>query len=274
MACFYPVDAWKSKRVNESGKRSIVFRRADGFDDMHLQVPCGKCDGCLADRAREWSIRMYHESSLHERNSFLTLTYEDNNQKTIDKKHLQDFFRRMRDAGYRFRYYACGEYGSTTRRPHYHAVLFGEDFLGGATIDINDDLYTNPRVAELWGHGLVSIGSLTMGACCYVAGYVQKKIGDPDTFSLMSRRPGIGSTWLEHYADDIRRTGTVTIEGKELPIPKRYLVWKEEELEEVKRERAARFKQQTPDEVWDRRILLAGKERVKKAQLQNRLYKI
>ena len=38
--------------------------------------------------------------------------------------------KRLRDrVGYgRFRFYACGEYGETTNRPHYHAILFNYDF--------------------------------------------------------------------------------------------------------------------------------------------------
>lgn len=268
MTCFYPVDAWRSQRVNESGKRGIVFRRADGFSDMPLQVPCGRCDGCRADRAQEWAIRIYHEASQHERNCFLTLTYADPAPPVLDKKHLQDFFKRARH-DYSFRYFACGEYGSATHRPHYHAVFFGQDFLDGA-FDISDSLYSHPVLQEHWGHGQISIGSVTMASCCYVAGYVNKKVGDTDTFSLMSRRPGIGHDWLDKYSDDIARTGFVTIEGRQLPVPRRYFDWKEDDLHDVKLERAARFSAMTPDERFKRYSSLPAREKHKKAQLRDR----
>lgn len=53
----------------------------------------------------------------------------------------------------------------------------------------------------------------------------------------MSRRPGIGHTWLDLYGDDIARTGVVSIEGRSYQVPKRYLLWHEDQLADVKKER-------------------------------------
>lgn len=275
MPCFYPLDAWRSRHVNESGKRSVVFRRDEALDPVsaYVQVPCGKCDGCRAERSMYWSIRMYHEASLHDQNSFITLTYRDDNQKLLDKTHLQDFFRKLRYVSGSLRYFACGEYGTLTRRPHYHAVIFGHDFLAGSE-RVSSQEYTNAEVADCWGHGLISIGSLSMAACCYVAGYVNKKLGDTDTFTLMSRRPGIGSTWLDKYADDIARTGMVTIEGKELPVPKRYLTWKEEELCSVIEERKRFASSRDPKLALEKREKLKSKEKTQKGRLALRSQKI
>ena len=103
-----------------------------------------------------------------------------------------------------------------------------------------------------------------------MAGYVHKKIGDEDTFTLMSRRPGIGKDWLARYSDDIRRTGTVTIEGKELPVPLRYMAWHEEEFSDLKRERKRRFDALTPDERYQRAVALPSKEKAAKAILKLR----
>lgn len=228
MACFHPVTAWTARAPNEqSGKHSIQFR-SNGTPS--LEVPCGRCTGCRADKALMWSIRLYHESLFHRRNSFLTLTYADAPDE-LNKKHLQDFFKRARHY-YKFRYFACGEYGEQTRRPHYHAVFFGENFQDGK-IQINSDLYTNQRLADLWGHGQVSVGNVTFESCAYVAGYVHKKAGDEDTFNLMSSNPGLGKQWLLKYFDDVRRTGTVSVNGKEFPVPARYLAWAESELDDV-----------------------------------------
>lgn len=271
MACFYPVSAWKARRLNESGKRSIVFSIRDGFQDMALQVPCGKCAGCKSDRAMTWAIRCHHEASLHDKNSFLTLTYADAPPKLV-KKDLQDFFKRLRH-DFDFRYFACGEYGETTRRPHYHALIFGQDFLHDK-IDINNSLYTSPSLSETWKHGLISAGAVTMSSCCYVAGYVHKKIGDDDTFTLMSRRPGIGKDWLKKYGDDLRRTGTVTIEGKELPVPLRYMQWDEEQFADLKKARKKRFEEMTPEEKYKRQLMLPAKEAHQKAQIAQRSKKL
>lgn len=223
MGCFYPIDAWRSKEPNESGRRPMVFNPLKGQDDP-LQLPCGKCNGCRADQAMEWAVRLYHESLLHKQCSFLTLTYDDDHlpdDGKINKRHLQLFFKRMRRAGYKLRYFACGEYGEQTHRPHYHAIIFGQDFINEKS-DLSADLYENLRVTRLWGHGQVVIGTPSPGAFFYVAGYCHKKIGDSDTFTVMSTVPALGYEFFVKYRDDMIRNETVICEGREFPIPKAY----------------------------------------------------
>ena len=71
MPCYHPVPAWRNKRVNPAtGKRGITFRLQDGFTDMPLEVPCGKCVGCVAVRASEWALRCEHEAKCWEFNWF------------------------------------------------------------------------------------------------------------------------------------------------------------------------------------------------------------
>lgn len=251
MACSAPISGWLSRRVNPSGRRSVVFRLRDGYVDKPVQLPCGRCLGCRADQSLMWSIRAYHESSLHERNCFVTLTYADEHLPAdgrIVKADLQNFFKRLRwgIAPAKLRYLACGEYGELTRRPHYHALIFGQDFLHDR-IPISGRLYTSPTVSEAWPYGHISIGSVTMSSCCYVAGYVVKKINDTDTFMLASRRPGIGHDWIDRYYDDLRRTRSVVIEGREYPIPARYLDWHTDALAEVKLSRRRHMERYNKD---------------------------
>jgi len=275
MGCFYPRDAWRAKRVNlETGKRSLVFNRSQGFSDQALQVPCGKCDGCRADVSRMWAIRCYQESSLYDQNAFLTLTLDDKHlgDGKIHKKHLQDFFKRLRHE-YDFRYFACGEYGGSTRRPHYHALIFGQDFLSYKNIQINENLFCNPELAEAWGAGLVSCAPVTMASCCYVAGYVNKKIGDADTFCLMSRgrRPdgGIGYRWIQKYWKDVANNGFVVIEGKEEAVPPRYLSWMEYELFHVKQMRKAKVEKRLREQGF---FEIYREAAAKEVYLKQRLY--
>ena len=80
---------------------------------------------CRQNRARSWSFRCLAElqgtTAL-----FLTITYDDeNNPGYLLKKDLQDFHKRLRKAFGPFRFYACGEYGDTTHRPHYHGIYYG-----------------------------------------------------------------------------------------------------------------------------------------------------
>jgi len=237
MACTSPLAGWKSATINPTGKRSVLFTLNGALVDSPVDLPCGKCLGCRADQALMWSIRAYHESTLHARNSFVTLTYDDEHLPAdgkIVKKDLQDFFKRARH-NFKFRYIACGEYGEASRRPHYHAIIFGEDFADYVNRhDLGEAGWTHTQLEKDWGKGHVLIAPCTLASVMYTCGYVNKKIGDADTFMLCSRRPGIGSDWLKKYKDDIRRTGTVSIEGREFAVPPRYLVWEENYLQEVK----------------------------------------
>lgn len=230
--CYAPIPGWRAKKENENGKRPIVFRPQQANLDEPIEVPCGKCQQCLANEKMMWAIRISNEASLHDRNCFATFTYASNDQRKLDKEHLQAFFKRLRHR-YKFSHFSCGEYGDHTGRPHYHSCIIGEDFLDGS-IQVDKDLYSNKVLTDAWGHGLVSIGSLTHGSACYVAGYVQKKMGESfdDSYRTMSR--GIGKEWIQRYHDSVRRLNGVVIDGKLLPVPKRYLSWMEQELESVK----------------------------------------
>lgn len=279
MPCYYPIDAYWAKEANpDTGRTPIKFSRHGSSGD-HLQVPCGKCVGCRSDQAQSWAIRIHCEALMHEQNAFLTLTYADNHPvtgeprpETVLKEHLQDFFKRLRHV-YKFRYFATGEYGDQTGRPHYHAIIFGQDFLARSRPLGDGELYTNDVVSRAWGHGEVMIGSVTMSNACYVAGYVQKKIGD-ETWSLKSTKPGLGKEWLDNYYDDVKRNGFIVVEGKPLPVPPRFLVWYEKELEEVIKQRRERFKNQTPDEMWNKRVRMSHREKNRKSQLGMRSTKI
>lgn len=244
---------------------------------MGLQVPCGKCDGCQADKALSWSLRIHQEASLHKQNAFVTLTYDEEHLPAdgkISKTHLRNFIKKARHE-YSFRYFACGEYGDKTSRPHYHAIIFGQDFREGRTIQINQELYCNNNLQEIWGKGAVVCAPYTMATGCYVSGYVAKKVGNADTFSVMSRgrRPdgGIGYRWLQKYYDDIIRTGVCVVEGREYPVPQRYLQWMEEELAGVKAERLEKVKERESRlglfEIMRER---AAKEILQKQRINNR----
>jgi len=209
-----------------------------------------------------------------------TLTYAKA-PPSIVRKDLQDFFKRLRHK-VKFRYFACGEYGGLTNRPHYHVIFFGTDFLSGS-YSVSDSLYSHPLLDSMWGLGQVAVMPFSMSSACYVAGYVNKKIGDTDTFSLMSKVPPIGYGWLVRYMGDIRRTGSVTIEGKELPVPRRYIQilenvydYKRAELisESLKRDRLARFAALSDAEKYMLSKMLPARQLAKRSDLSLRSNKL
>lgn len=188
------------------------------------RVPCGQCVACRLNHARMWSIRCMHESKSYVNNIFLTLTYNNDNLPnggTLVKSDLQKFFKRLRKHK-KFRYYACGEYGDESKRPHYHAIMFGLS---------SDDL---KLIQDCWQYGFVYIGDVTVDSCNYVASYVVKKqrgkkaveyyenLGIEPEFAVMSRNPGIGKKFAEKNLDNMLNRGYVTAKGVKYSVPQYY----------------------------------------------------
>lgn len=219
-------------------------------------------------RRREWGIRMYHESLCHERNCFVTLTYSDENlpgDLKINRHDPQTFMKRLRHHSQTpIRYFLTGEYGDKTKRPHYHAILFGEDFLGGGEY-ISNGLYTNKLLEAIWQHGTVGISQFNMSTALYVSGYVAKKCGDKDTFSIMSRNPPLGQEWVRKHKDNIRRLGSIQIDGKSYPVPSTYMKWVEgvEEYQPIKEKIKSQTKTYTDLQLKAKGLNLKGRDQVR-----------
>lgn len=182
MPCFYPLHGYRAKRINpKTKKRAIVFKVHDGFVDMPVIVACGRCSGCRLERSRQWAIRCMHESSLHEFNSFITLTYAPKHLPpggTLVLKHWQQFMYRLRKKyGKGIRFFHCGEYGEKLGRPHYHAILFGLDFADKTKWKMRRGYQTwrSKSLEKLWPFGHSEIGSVTFESAAYVARYILKK---------------------------------------------------------------------------------------------------
>ena len=105
---------------------------------VRIPVPCRTCLGCRIDYSREWANRMCLEMLCSGQACFITLTYNNSSLPltkdlipTLCKRDWQLFMKRLRKAfpDRKLRFYMCGEYGSHTLRPHYHAIIFGLDIF-------------------------------------------------------------------------------------------------------------------------------------------------
>lgn len=191
-------------------------------DDVHhlhgMFVPCGKCYACRRKQSLDWCTRCVFEARGvgFDNCSFLTLTYDDLSLPScgVLKRHLQLFFKRLRKRGLRFRYYACGEYGKRTHRPHYHAILFG----------VNTDILRTV-VDSCWSYGGVFVGYASESSVAYTTGYCNKSyswpLGQNPIFRLVSRRPGLGLDYFWEHRD--------TLIVREMNYP-RYFQTKEYEI--------------------------------------------
>lgn len=127
MACFSPLVAYRSRDINVSGKRSMVFNPSYALaPDDPLSLPCGQCIGCRLKYSAQWAARCFHESTMHEDNCFLTLTFDDEHlPESISVRDCQLFVKRLRKfaSPEKLRYAYCGEYGELFLRPHYHVLV-------------------------------------------------------------------------------------------------------------------------------------------------------
>lgn len=179
------------------------------------------------------------EAADHERNSFVTLTYNDEHVPTgydLNPADLSRFLKRFRKSVYpdKIRYFGVGEYGETTKRPHYHLALFGYPACAKGTTRSNRNGYCCPvceRVQRDWSLGNIYSGGLEESSAAYIAGYVTKKLttegapgldGKHPEFARMSLRPGIGAgaaaeisdTLIKHRLDNAEHLPTSLRHGK------------------------------------------------------------
>lgn len=281
MPCYHPLIAYRSREKTSTGKRSIVFKPELGFSDLPIELPCGQCYGCRLERSRQWAIRCMHEAKMHDQNSFITLTYREEQlpeNATLVLEHLQKFIKRLRKSCSpdKLRFFACGEYGKHGR-PHYHALIFGHNFPDRYYFRTSkgSKLYRSNQLEKLWPLGFSTIGALTFESAAYTARYVMKKITGQDAaahyglrkpeFVCMSRRPGIGLSWLEKYGADCYPSDEVVIRGTMLCKPPKYYddKYDVDVIEQVKAERQkkAQKRGKTPT------ARLAAGEIIKKKQL-------
>lgn len=231
-------------------------------------VPCGKCSLCRKRKASAWSFRLMQEYKNADNGYFITLTYDSNDLTNItitdkgfmalDRRHVQGFIKRLRTAHSRLRkevkrfksirYYAAGEYGGKTGRPHYHIIIF----------NIHKDL-----VEREWRRGGVHIGGLSEASVGYTLKYISKqsqipkhKNDDrPKEFSLMSK--GLGKGYLSndivqwHKADLLNRMYVNIAGGKKATMARYYKdrLYTQDEREKATQEYAIKFSDQIRDIV-------------------------
>lgn len=233
-----------------------------------IPVPCGQCIGCRLDYSRMWADRCMLEVKEYEHNAFVTLTYAPEHLPklvpvsdvetgevfewpSLVPDHLTKFMKDLRmyykhhynHDGIRF--YACGEYGEESGRPHFHLLIFNlpvPDKVYWFTNHEHDKIYISDSISKIWGKGIVTIGEVTWNSAAYVARYVVKKqkgntaglvelpgkklvTGIEPEFTRMSRKPGIAWKYYDEHKHQFYDTDeiVISVRGKARAIkPPRY----------------------------------------------------
>lgn len=249
MSCYHPLKAIVNGET-ANGKKNLKIlssgwlaeyqaRNGHPFPAEHLvTLPCGQCVGCRLEHSRQWANRCMLELKDHKSAYFVTLTYDNDHVPvsyyadpntgealealSLSKRDWQLFMKRLRKAhpSPPLRFFMAGEYGSTTFRPHYHAIIFGlelNDLVPYKRSEIGYQYYTSETLQKVWSVdgvpiGYVVVGEVTWETCAYTARYVMKKLNgdlsefykfhniEPE-FTLMSRRPGIARNYYETHPE-------------------------------------------------------------------------
>lgn len=174
------------------------------------------------------------EEKVCESAHFITLTYATDHvpfiwgdwgsRLNLYPRDLTLFFKRLRKAhksgGPSIKYYAVGEYGSNTWRPHYHVLLFN------AQLEL---------IENAWSMGDIYYGSVSGASVGYCLKYMSKdkkkskaqlRFRHPE-FSRMSK--GLGVSYLEneimcnwHIQDMVNRMYCVTEQNVKIAMPRYY----------------------------------------------------
>lgn len=295
MPCYHPLIGKFTGEYTENGKKKFYIEGnldpvlAKQLYPGSVVIPCGKCLGCRLDYSRSWADRMMLELAAVGSAVFLTLTYSNENATickfdddgnplcyTLVKKDFQDFMKRLRESklckGKKISFYASGEYGDRTFRPHYHVILFGlslsdiPDLQNFGRNELGQTHYISDTIARIWSNGFILVSDVSWNTCAYVARYVCKKAlktglpiyydisGQLPEFALMSRRPGLGKKFLEENPGcmDYQNINLCTNDGSlKITIPKYFV----KQLELTDPDRADNIRSQRKEYADDKMML-------------------
>ena len=238
-----------------------------------ILCPCKKCNGCIMDRGKSWANRMEMELPYHKQAWFLTITYDNDHvpksynqglginpetgeieieNLTLNYDDLEKFWKRLRRwLEYHGRaiyteykgqtkndlmYYAGGEYGGKTHRPHYHAIVYGLDIKPEELKEYKRArgkvYYTCDWLTKIWGKGYIVVGAAEWESMAYTARYVTKKAFGPNAKeyyaslavvpenSRMSKTPAIGWRYYQDHAPEIYAKDSIQLKnGKKCKPP-------------------------------------------------------
>lgn len=198
-------------------------------------VACGKCINCKNKRISGWAARLMKEDVHSCMSFFLTFTYDNDNlelcpkgRPTLVPSHLTSYWKILRKhfPNKALKYYACGEYGSNKKRPHYHAIL------------LIKQTHLSPievlaLIEKTWTYGETFAGTVTGESVAYVLKYLQKTssvpqyAGDKRTPEFQRSSKGLGADYIKrlkgwHHADLTQRAYIALQGGNRAPMPRYY----------------------------------------------------
>lgn len=227
MSCTSPLEFWLTADGKSAhyGAHTEPFYVANKYFCRKVVVPCGHCIDCRQKYAYDWTARLLFEQQKSDTAFFVTLTYDDLNvpfnsnfDLTLRKSDWQKFMKRLRKQypDNHIKYFAVGEYGSMTKRPHYHAIIFNlplDDLLPCGL-----KMFSSKKLESIWQKGRCTVQDVNSTTCRYVCGYMLKdtrpksefkRIGIEPPFTLISKKPSIGIDYYLENKDRLKDGGLI-----------------------------------------------------------------
>jgi len=179
---------------------------------------------------------------MHPRNSFITLTYDEQNLKNpkLDYEEFQLFMKRLRKTqNDPIGHFTTGEYGEKSGRKHWHTLLFNYmpgDAVPSRKTERGDQIFSSKILESLWPKGRSEIGLITFESAGYTARYAAKKLTfghdgthDFEPISKKSNKNAIGKKWIERWYESVFTQGNIILpDGNTCSIPRYYEKWLKE----------------------------------------------
>lgn len=173
----------------------LTYQDGKTVTAFSAEVPCGKCFACMSTLRSDWVFRLKQHLRTAQSAFFVTLTYSDEylpENGSLDKELLKQFFHDFRNgiendyqhslpkhlkgkSHHRIKYFAVGEYGDLSLRPHYHFIIF--DYRGN-NISLMED------IEEFWPYGHIDIRYCSDRLISYITKYLVKSFLDTQALKI------------------------------------------------------------------------------------------
>lgn len=175
-------------------------------------VACRKCWQCRSNKIDDWVGRNIAESKTATASHVLTLTYGDKPEMdglenvraaVLTYSDVQKFFKLLRSDGFRFRYFAVGEYGTKKGRAHWHIIIYWQGDVPEHRVRLN-------FMQKHWPHGWSFWDRVDEKAIRYACKYLAP---DPDEQGLQgfgpqpSKNPPLGDAYFRQLAVRYAKAG-------------------------------------------------------------------
>jgi hypothetical protein len=176
---------------------------------------CRKCDECRKEWRRKWLGRLNAEAHTATATWFVTLTYgggyDNARAYDLDRRDIAQFYKRLRNRGYKFKPVGVGEYGGKKNRAHWHVIIFWEGDPPKVPMDQRFDwTWRDAKGVERpiweWGFAQCEYPRSKQACASYILKYLDKPVEQRGDFSF-PKHPALGERFLQEQAKEKARKG-------------------------------------------------------------------